>query len=63
MFRVLEKFKVLKDEQLFRYHASDKGALKTLPVIEDNDFDMLSDAALKIRELFLRAAHVNKSLD
>lgn len=60
---VLEKYSVLKDEQLFRYHV-DKGGLtlKSFSTIENEDFDALSSAAYEVRHAYLCCIHLNKSL-
>ncbi len=63
VFAVLVKFHVLNDAQLFRYHA-DKGGikLKDMPLIQNNDFDAISDAAWTIRQLILESIHIKKGL-
>jgi hypothetical protein len=62
-FAVLAKFHVLNDAQLFRYHADKDGIkLKNMPLIRNDDFDAISDAAWAIRQLILECIHVKKGL-
>jgi hypothetical protein len=62
-FAVLAKFHVLNDAQLFRYHADKSGIkLKNMPLIQNNDFDAISDAAWAIRQLILECIHIKKGL-
>ena len=50
-FQVLEKFGVLKDAQLFRYHADISGErLESLPQIKNEDFEALYAAACDIEQ-------------
>lgn len=56
-FAVLAKFHVLNDAQLFRYHADKSGIkLKNMPLIQNNDFDAIYDAAWTIRQLILECS-------
>jgi len=62
-FTVLAKYNVLKDAQLFRYHA-DKGGvkLKSMPSLTNDDFDAISTASWAVRQLVLERIHIKKGL-
>lgn len=62
-FEVLEKYNILEDAQLFRYHTDKTGTrLENMPSIKNEDFDALQHAAWSIRQTVLECIHVKKGL-
>ncbi len=62
-FSVLEKYHILENAQLFRYHV-DKGGvtLRSMQPIKSEDFDALSSVAWAIRHTILECTHARKGL-
>jgi hypothetical protein len=62
-FDVLAKYNILKDEQLFRYHADNSGnKLNAMQPIPNDDFDALEIAAWAIRQKTLEYIHLREDL-